>query len=699
MSELLFSQPAATKTPGIIFTKLRHHIPQKRYFTAGRSSEKEKADTMDKHRTSSSDKAKEKYRILAQLFPEAVTETIDERGRTIRAIDADILRQEISAAVVEGSQERCQLTWPDKKSSIARANRPTSKSLRPDFSGSSGYDGTPGSIDTRNIYIEGDNLYALKLLRKAYSGRIKMIFIDPPYNTGSGFIYNDDFSQSADEYMQGSGQLDENGNSLVQNPESSGRFHTDWLNMMYPRLSIARDLLTEDGVIFITLDDHENSRLRLIADEIFGEDNFITEFIWEKKKKPSFLHRNVGKLFDYILCYAKNSSCTPAFSVEKTKAGKKYPLNNAGNKKRTLIFPPHSVHFSMRDQVIQPQDMSDGNIYTRLLNELVIKNGENENEMQLEGEWRYSQSKLNEIIAKGERLTISKIPFRPNHVKTGGKVKKMKNILSPSTYKCETNEDASAQLEELFGKGNKPFDTPKPVGLLKLLIKAVTDPEEETIILDFFSGSATTAHAVMEQNCEDGGKRSFIMVQLPETISPKSEAAEAGFRTICDIGEERIRRAGNKIRNEIKKQEKENSQLRLSDSAISSLPSAPDTGFRVFRIDSSNFESPSPASSHRIVKPGRTPEDLLFHTMLELGILPSSAVEAADIGENRIFFAADRELAACFDKTVSEEAVTAAALRQPRYAVFLSSDSSEIICSVFGERSPDTVIKYFLSDL
>ena len=511
------------------------------------------------------DMAEENFRKLAALFPKAVTEITNDRGEVIRAIDADALRAEISVAVVEGNQQRYEFTWPGKRKAVELADQPITKVLIPEPAKSCGREGTPGITDSGNIYIEGDNLDALKLMRKDFSNSIKVIFIDPPYNTGGNFGYNDDFSQRRKKYLMGSGQLDPSGKPLVPEPEMNGRFHADWLNMIYPRLKAAKELMSDDAVIFITLDDHENSNLRKIADEIFGEENFITEFIWVKKKKPSFLHKNVGKLFDYVLCYAKNSEAVKAFSVEKTTPGKKYPLNNAGNKRSTLVFPPGSVHFSMSDQIVEPQDMSAGNIYTKLLNRLVIKDGINENEMILEGEWRYSQARLNEIIADKEKLVISKIPFRPNHIKAGGEIKKMKNILSPSTYDCETNEDAATQLEELFGKGCSPFDTPKPVGLPELLIKAVTYDDKDAVILDFFSGSATTAHAVMQLNAEDCGNRRFIMIQHPEKTDEKSIAAKYGYKTICDIGEERIRRAGEKIRGK--------------------YPTVPDTGFCVFRVE------------------------------------------------------------------------------------------------------------------
>ena len=418
--------------------------------------------------------------------------------------------------------------------------------MRLDKEKSVGRDGVSGNIDSENIYIEGDNLDALKLLQETYLGKVKMIYIDPPYNTGNDFIYEDDFSQSMNEYANNSGQIDEEGNRLVQNSESNGRYHTDWLNMMYPRLKLARDLLTEDGVIFISIDDNEQDNLKKICDEIFGEKNFISKLIWEKKNKPSFLNNNLGTKTDYIVVYGKNKKAVGAFSVGVTEKGKKYPLNNAGNGLKKLTFPAHCVKFNMDDRHIEKQDMSEGNIITKLLNDFDIVNGVNEQPFTLEGEWRYSQNKLNEIISKNESIIISKIPFRPNHIKNGGEIKKMHNLLSTNNYKVGTNEDATAEQINIFGKNY--FDYAKPSTLLKFLIKSCTYNQKNAIIVDFFSGTATTAHAIMQLNAEDQGNRKYILVQLPELTDEKSEAYKAGYKTICDIGEERIRRARKKLK-------------------------------------------------------------------------------------------------------------------------------------------------------
>ena len=641
---------------------------------------------MDKLKMHTTNIADENYKKLVELFPDAVTETIDEDGKVIRAIDKDILMQEINVRVIGGGRQRYQFTWPDKKDAVILANKPIAKTLRLDKEKSVGRDGVSGNIDSENIYIEGDNLDALKLLQETYLGKVKMIYIDPPYNTGNDFIYEDDFSQSAGEYANNSGQIDEEGNRLVQNSESNGRYHTDWLNMMYPRLKLARDLLTEDGTIFISIDDNEQDNLKKICDEIFGEKNFISKLIWEKKNKPSFLNNNLGTKTDYIVVYGKNKKAVGAFSVGVTEKGKKYPLNNAGNGLKKLTFPAHCVKFNMNDRHIEKQDMSEGNIITKLLNDFDIVNGVNEQPFTLEGEWRYSQNKLNEIISKNESIIISKIPFRPNHIKNGGEIKKMHNLLSTNNYKVGTNEDATAEQINIFGKNY--FDYAKPSTLLKFLIKSCTYNQKNAIIVDFFSGTATTAHAIMQLNAEDQGNRKHILVQLPELTDEKSEAYKAGYNTICDIGEERIRRAGKKIKKE-------------TEADI-------DYGFRCFKVDSSNMKDvyyrPAELKQGEIdlfsdnVKDDRTSEDLLIQVMLDLGIMLSSKIEIEDIDGKKVFSVADGYLLACFDRHISEKTVVNIAKRHPFYAVFRDSgmDNDSVATNfeqIFETYSSETIRK------
>lgn len=361
---------------------------------------------------------------------------------------------------------------------------------------------TPSLDD--NLLIQGDNLKALKALLPTHAGKVKCIYIDPPYNTGNeNWIYNDNVASSMIQQWLGKEVgLDD----LAR--------HDKWCCMMYPRLVLLRELLTDDGVIFISIDDNEVHRLRMMMDEIFGDENFVCEFVWAKKKKPSFLHKNVGKVTEYVLCYLKNSETAFPFSVKTTEEGKKYPLNNAGNSISTLVFPEGSVRFKCKDAIVEAQDMSEGNIITELLDAVTIKDGKNANEFRLKGEWRYSQKKLEKILESGDQIIISKAPFRPNHIKRGGEIKKMGNLLTKSTYDVPTNEDATKEIEEILG--NKKFDNPKPSDLIKLLIKGVTYEDSSAIVLDSFAGSGTTGHAVLSLNQEDGGDRKFILVECED---------------------------------------------------------------------------------------------------------------------------------------------------------------------------------------
>ena len=644
---------------------------------------------MEKLNMQSADGVQANIEKIASLFPDCVTETItgyEPDGSPIlkHKVDFEKLQQNLSSEIISGKEERYQFTWPDKKKAILLANSPINATLRPCREESVDFD------NTRNLYIEGDNLDVLKCLKETYLHKVKMIYIDPPYNTGNDFVYEDDFAESTSEYLANSGQFDEQGRRLVANTESNGRFHTDWLNMIYPRLKVARDLLTDDGVIFISIDDNEVENLRKVCDEIFGESNFVTQFVWEKKKKPSFLNINIGTKTEYILCYAKNRPQLGALSVDTTEEGKKYPINNAGNSLATLTFPIGSVSFNIPDGLIKSQDMSGGNIKTVLLNDFHIENGTNKEKFQLQGEWRYSQTTLNEILANGDKIVISKIPFRPNHIKTGGEIKKMHNLLSNALYpSVGSNEDATSEIISLLGINC--FDYSKPSSLIRTFIKACTYEQKRSLILDFFSGSATTAHAVMQLNAEDGGNRKFIMVQLPELTDEKSEAYKAGYKTICEIGKERIRRAGRKI--------KEDNPLTTQDL---------DTGFRVLKLDSSNmrdvYYSPADTTQANLfsqvdnVKDDRTPEDLLFQVMLELGATLDSKIETTAIAGKQVFNVADNYLVACFDTDIDDEVVTAIAKMQPQYAVLrdksMTNDSTATnFEQIFKTYAPNTVTK------
>ena len=619
------------------------------------------------------DLAYENFKKLSALFPNAVTETKDENGNVVRAIDTDVLRQEISATVVEGPQERYQFTWPDKKKSVVLANQPIAKTLRLNREKSVGKDGTPGNIDTENIYIEGDNLDALKLLQETYLGKVKMIYIDPPYNTGNDFIYEDDFSQNADEYLGNSGQFDEEGNKLVQNTESNGRFHTDWLNMLYPRLRFAKDLLSDDGVIFISIDDNEQENLKKICDELFGSNNFITQIAWEKVHTRKNSAINFSSSHEYILCYAKikrnYSGDTVGFKRNLLPRDNTDAYSNPDNDpKGPWKTDPITAHnYYAADYTITKP------------NGIVIKRPQDRY-------WAYSEDSIKKMIKEnaiiwGDGDSMPMVKRYLCDVQDG---------LVPITLFFREfagdSSQAKKQIDSLFNECKGIFDYTKPVKLILRLLQIGSNSGD--IILDFFSGSATTAHAVMQLNAEDGGHRKFIMVQLPEQTDVKSEAYKSGYKTICEIGEERIRRAGKKI--------KEESPLTTTDL---------DIGFRVFKVDSSNMEDvyyrPAVYTQGQMelfadnIKTDRTPEDLLFQVMLDLGILLSSDIQETEIVGKKVFSVADGYLIACFDKDVTEETVKAIAQKQPVYAVFRdSSMASDSVATnfeqIFETYSPRT---------
>lgn len=639
---------------------------------------------MDKLKLHTPDLAEANFRKLAAMFPNAVTETItgyttDENGREKpiieRAIDADVLRQEISAVVVEGPQERYQFTWPDKKKSVVLANAPIAKTLRLDRSKSVGRDGTRGGIDTENIYIEGDNLDALKLLQETYLGKVKMIYIDPPYNTGNdSFVYDDDSAISGDEFAERSGQYDENGNLLFDmrpNNESNGRFHTDWLNMLYPRLRIAKDLLSDDGVIFISIDENEIENLKKICDEIFGTQNFRTIITWQRKYSVSNNFKGLATICDYILIYSKSSNFQNNLLPRTTNSANRY--SNPDNDPRG---PWKAV-----DYLNQATASERPNLCYDIINPntgVVIKNGTKA--------WKYDKQ------THAKHVEENRIWWGLNGTNTAPALKlflsDVRDGMTPHNWwpyeEVGHTQEATKEILDLLGC--VAFDYPKPLRFLKRILQIASD--KDSIILDFFSGSATTAHAVMQFNAEDGGNRKFIMVQLPEVCGETSEARKAGYSTICDIGEERIRRAGDKIRAE-------------TGADI-------DYGFRVFRVDSTNMEdvyyTPAETKQDQLdflaenIKPDRTPEDLLFQVMLDLGILLSSSIEETVIAGKKVFSVADGYLLACFDKNVTEETVTEIAKRRPFYAVFrdssMAADSVAVnFEQIFETYSPKTVRK------
>lgn len=608
----------------------------------------------------------ENIKKIGELFPNCLTETLDENGRPQKAIDFDQLRQELSQNIVEGPEERYQFTWPDKRNAIRLANAPTTDTLRPCREESVDFD------KTQNLYIEGDNLEVLKLLRQNYLGKVKMIYIDPPYNTGNDFVYNDDFAQSAGEYVHNSGQEDEEGNRLVANTESNGRFHTDWLNMIYPRLKVAKDLLSEDGVIFISIDDAEQGNLKKNCDEIFGASNFVNTLVWEKRYSPQNAVQWFSENHDFVLVYAKNKMLWHPQLLERT-AEMNARYTNRDNDPRG---PWKAV-----DSTAQGGHGTKSQFYV-----LKAPNGK-EHHLPSGRCWLYTERVMADMIAD------NRIWFGED----GNNVPAIKRFLTEvkQGVACQTiwkyeevghSQDGKKELKNLFPDGI-PFDTPKPTSLLIRMLKLAS--ESDFIALDFFSGSATTAHAVMKLNAEDGGNRKYIMVQLPETTNEESEAYKAGYKNICEIGKERIRRAGKKI--------KEDSPLTTQNL---------DIGFRVLKLDSSNMEdvyyTPSEFNEKSLfednIKPDRTEEDLLFQAMIELGIELSAKIEKTSIAGKTVWSVNDGYLMACFDEGVNETTIKEVAQKKPFYFVMrdssLATDNvADNFEQIWSEYSNDTVRK------
>lgn len=616
--------------------------------------------------------------IIGKLFPNCLTERIGENGRLEHAIDFNKLRVELSKGIVEGQQERYQFTWPGKREAMRIANTPTNMTLRPDRESSVDFD------NTGNLYIEGDNLEVLKILREDYLGKVKMIYIDPPYNTGNDFVYEDDFSQTSGEFRGKSGMFDEDGNMILQNyevnSESNGRFHTDWLNMIYPRLKVARDLLTEDGVIFISIDDNEVENLRKVCDEVFGERNFIAQLIWERAFSPKNDARFVSNSHDYVLMFTRNIDSFVIGRLDRTaEANARY--SNPDNDPRGVWMSSDISVKTYNAACDYPITTPSGKIIEPPAGRC----------------WSLSKK------AFFERLQDNRIWFGPN----GDNTPRIKRFLSelkfdgmaPTSilfYKDVGHSQEGAQeVVSLFGdKG--VFDGPKPVRLLQRLI-TLANLKDDSIVLDFFSGSATTAHALMKTNLEKGTDRKFILVQLPEKVSDKKK--DQGYGTICEIGKERIRRAGKKILEELATKKAENG---LFDKE--SEPTRLDVGFRVLKLDTSNMQdvyyTPEDSSAATLfddnVKPDRTPEDLLFQVMLEYNLPLSAKIERKTIAGKEVFSVNDDYLIACFDENVNETVITEVAKRKPLYFIMrdssLSSDQvADNFEQIFNAYSKDTI--------
>ena len=601
---------------------------------------------------------------IGEMFPNCITERLDENGKPEKAIDFDKLRQELSKEIVEGPQERYQFTWPDKRNAMRLANTPTNMTLRPCREESVDFD------NTENLYIEGDNLEVLKLLRENYLGKVKMIYIDPPYNTGNDFVYNDDFAQDSDEYKGNSGQTDDLGNRMVQNTESNGRFHTDWLNMMYPRLKVAKDLLSEDGIIVVSISDAEFDNLKKVLDEIFGQHNYLGDILWNSTKSVtntaliSVSHTYNLVYFKKMQYFIENRN---VFRLPDDGEGFSNPDNDPRGPWKADPFQVGGWRPNQQYDIVNPKT---GAVY----------------KPNSGCSWKNDFNVFQKLIADNRIVFGVTGDAGPQRKRFMFEAQERGKVAKTWWDDVETTTNGTQYLKKLFD-GFCPFDNPKPIGFVKRLLELGT--HNNNTIIDFFSGSATTAHAVMQLNAEDGGNRKFIMVQLPEETAEGSEARKKGYANICEIGKERIRRAGKKI--------KEENPLTTQDL---------DTGFRVLKLDSSNMEdvyyTPEQFGQTTLyadnVKSDRTSEDLLFQVMLECNLPLSAKIEKQNIAGKEVFNVNDGYLIACFDTEVSETLITAVAKQKPYYFIMrdssLSSDNvADNFEQIFKAYSKDTIRK------
>jgi adenine-specific DNA-methyltransferase len=650
----------------------------------------EKQDKLNMHTSNIADA---NFSVLAKMFPNAVTETVDENGEVIRTIDADVLAQEINTRVVSGKEERYQFTWPDKKKSVLLANAPIAATLRPSREESVDFD------DTENLYIEGDNLDVLKLLRETYLNRVKMVYIDPPYNTGNDFIYEDDFDEDIDEFLRRDDQFDQQGNRLTTNIDSNGRFHTDWLNMIYPRLRLAKDLLIDEGVVFVSIDDNELENLLKICDEIFGAKNHQATISYVRKTSGKQDSTNFMKSTEFIVVYSKTDKwvCSPIIATDRVierynkvdEDGRRFretDLRKTGNSDRRQDRPLmwYSFYFNPQNDDLKVRKERDKALIDLGYIEIqpIKPDGS-------EGRWRWgfqnASDNLDNLVARimpkyksENKYTI----YEKDYMDKKGDVRTVKE--HTSWDRKEFNSDNAMMEFKKLGFSNQLFPFPKSSALIKHMV--YLSNFDDGIVLDFFSGSATTADAVMQLNAEDGGKRKFILVQIPEVCADGSEARELGYMNICEIGKERIRRAGQKIKEE-------------AGLTVQNL----DTGFRVLKLDSSNMKevyyTPEEYSQMGFnlegfmdnIKPDRSDEDLLFQVMLDLGIPLSAKIEQ----DRKIFKVNENYLIACFDR-VDTSLITEIAQKQPYYAVFRDSsfvnDSALVnVEQIFNTYSPSTI--------
>ena len=608
---------------------------------------------MDKMKMETANKTLEKLEILKEMFPEVITETKDANGDIVSAVDAKKLEQLLSTKVIEGD-ESYDFTWVGKKQAMVEANRPIRKTLRPCKEESVDWE------NTENLYIEGDNLDVLKLLQESYLNKIKMIYIDPPYNTGNdSFIYPDDYKTNKDQYDEEVGAIDESGYRMFKNTETNGRFHSSWCSMMYPRLKLARNLLSEDGVIFISIDDNEVDNMRKMCDEVFGESNFIAQCVRKRRDSQANLSKNISPIHEYITIYGKNNGDI----LNKIPA--KIDVSEYKNPDNDERGPYKTMPCTNKGGAIYSVQTPTGKIIT--------------------DEWRFKKETYDKLFSENKLVFPRGGDGKPRY-KLFLSEKEEQGVLANTWLdNLASNQEASREIKEFFD--NLLFETPKPVGLLSFCSALATN--KSSTILDFFSGSATTAHAVMQLNAEDGGNRKFIMVQLPEVCDEKSEAYKAGYKNICEIGKERIRRAGNKIKEETGKQDL-------------------DIGFRVLKLDESNMKDVyyAPADYNQSmldrmtsnIKEDRTSEDLLYACMLEWGLELSLPHKVENIAGFNVHIVNDGDLIACFENKISEEAIKQIADKKPLRAVFrdssFASDASRVnVGEIFKLKSPNTTIK------
>lgn len=675
---------------------------------------------MEKLRMQSSDVVQGNVAKIAALFPQCVTERLNKDGKPELAIDFDKLRVELSNEVLDDGEERYQFTWPDKRAASHLANESTTMTLRPCVEESVGKDGTPGGFNSENLYIEGDNLDVLKVLRETYLGQVKMIYIDPPYNTGNDFVYRDDFADNIENFEQGNGTYDEDGNLIVdpmqRNTESNGRFHTDWLNMIYPRLKVARDLLTDDGVIFISIDENECENLRKVCDEVFGERNLIAQIPWQSRASIQN-DTDFSINHEYIVAYAK---------IRRIENRRLKESNQAQWYKRdSFVCRPLPLDISKFDNPDNDPrgpwkaDPFDAPHVRPNLTYPITNPNTGVQHLPPRGRcWRTDNFQFSSALADG-RIVFGKSGEGRPQLKVFYEEKKDFGSVDNSWFSAERIGTATSGTKELMAlfDGASFFDTPKPVSLILKLI-TLANCHTGDIVLDFFSGSATTAHAALKANAESDDKIRFIMVQWAEEISQDSEARKAGYENICEIGKERIRRAGRKIKeeleSEIEKQkakqssgnlfDEEDSELSILNSKLSSL----DIGFRVLKLDSSNMEdvyyTPENFDTQNIfstvdnVKADRTPLDLLFQVLPENNIELSATIEEKSVNGKQVFFVNGNYLIATFDNEVNESTITEIAKLRPVYFVMRDSSASndnvlDNFEQIFRHYSPDTIRK------